>query len=108
MNGNTISPYTNKILNDMRLAVETVHLPGGEADFQRGLLAAENAGANDIASLAGLISTAHAALVVADAGIDGVTAPWYREMGQRLLRRSMDALALIEADREPRPVAGLN
>lgn len=87
---------------------QSVQLPGGEADFQRELLAAVQSDANDIASLAHLISMANAAFAVADAGIDGSFAPWYRDMGQRLLRRSMDVLALIEADQEPRSVGGLN
>jgi len=58
--------------------------------------------------LADLISLAHAAFVVADAGIEGIAGPWYHEIGLRLLRRSMDAMTVIEADREPRPSAGLN
>lgn len=104
----TISTYADQMLNDMRAAVELVHLPGGLRDFECDLLAAESANVSNIAALARLISLAHAAFVVADAGVEGVPAPWYRHIGQRLLHRSMDALAVIEAYREPRPLGGLN
>jgi hypothetical protein len=93
---------------DQDQEVKMISYERDHAEGARSLIEAETAGADDIASLAQLISIAHAAFAVADAGIDGSFEPWYRDMGRRLLRRSMDALAVIEADRELRPAVGLN
>jgi hypothetical protein len=96
------------MMEDMRSAVELAHLPTGPHALERELLDAETTDVADIATVARLLSMANAAFVVADAGIDGIAAPWYREIGLRLLRRSMEGLNVIEAHREPRPAAGLN
>ncbi|MGM4915899.1 hypothetical protein [Tardiphaga sp. 813_E8_N1_3] len=100
MSENTIRTYAELLLNDQRCAVNLVYLPGGARDFERDLIAATTAEVSDAAGLAQLVSLAHAAFVVADTGAEGVAPPWYREIGLRLLRRSMDAMTVIQADRE--------
>lgn len=108
MSDYSILTYAEQLTEDMRGAVELAHLPTGPRALESELIAATTADIPNVATVARLVSMAHAAFVVADAGIDGIAAPWYREIGLRLLRRSMEGLSVIEADREPRPATGLN
>lgn len=108
MSDNTILTYAERMTEDMRGAIELAHLPGGVPSLEKELIEATTIEVTDIASLARVISFANAAFVIADLGIDGVLAPWCREVGVKLLRSAMVGLSVIEADREPRPTAGLN
>lgn len=96
------------MLADMRGAIELSSLPGGSEELQRQLIGVEQADASDVAALKRLISLAHAAQAVADAGIDETFTSWYRDMAQRLLRRAMDAVVVIEAMEASRQAGGLN
>ncbi|MEH2574429.1 hypothetical protein [Bradyrhizobium sp. AZCC 1708] len=109
MSSSSIKTRAQHMMDDVEAAIaETNLLPGGSARFQNTLLEAEQRDVRTVDDLAKLISLANAALAVAGSGTDVLGGPWYHEMAQRLLRRSMDALAVIEADRWPRPAAGLN
>ena len=108
MSSRKIKPRQQAMHEDMEGAISTVVWPGGQANFQKLLMEAEQRQTTTIDDLARLISLANAALAVASSGVDIIGGPWYHEMAQRLLRRSMDVLAVIEADRQPRPAAGLN
>lgn len=104
----TIQTRTDAMQADWRNAVDLANLPGGAYEFQRQLIAAEAASLGGIDHLASLISLANAALVVADSGIDGVAAPWYRDKAARLLYGAMKALEAVEAAVERRADSRLN
>jgi hypothetical protein len=107
MNENSILTYAERMIEDMRGAVQLAHLPTGPQALERELLDAEMADVADIATVAHLLSMANAAFVVADAGIDGIVAPWYRDIGLRLLRQAVGGLNVVEAVQQ-RPGVGLN
>jgi hypothetical protein len=114
MNG--IPTLAETMTADSRHIIESVFFPDLAADFERKLLEAETAEANDADGLVKLISLAYAVQAVADAKegfaagseMQGRPAFWYREMGQRLLVRSMDAISRIAVSEGYRPVSGLH
>lgn len=83
--------------------------------FDKTLNDALSADLDDSDCLVRLISLAYAANTVAAAKetregteMHGTDADWYRDMGQRLLVRSMDAIAAKAANEIPRAGIGLN
>jgi hypothetical protein len=102
MSSSNIKTRQQAMLEDMERTINMVLMPGGSQHIQKLLMEAEQHQTTNIDGLARLISLANAALVVASSDVDDLFSPWYRDMAQRLLRRSMDALAVIEADQQPR------
>lgn len=104
---NSVLTYSERMTEDMRSAIELAVLPAGPQEVERELIEATTADVADIAGVARLISMAHTAISVADAGIDGIAAPWYREIAKRLMHRAAEGLTMVEAI-EQRRATGLN
>jgi hypothetical protein len=105
----TIKTRAEQMTDDMRGAIELMHLPGGPAQFQRIIAEAEGAEVADFDGIAHLISIANACLAVVDAGVAEQTfVPWYQDKARNLLAKAMGGLAVAEAMREPKPAASLN
>ncbi|MBI1203774.1 MAG: hypothetical protein GC182_14830 [Rhodopseudomonas sp.] len=105
----TIRTHADAMLEDTRAALNLVIcLPDGHETFQRKLIEAALSDRKDLSALAQTISLASAALAVADSGEAGTFEPWYRQQVQGLLRRSIDIVAVVEANSEPRLSSRLN
>lgn len=107
MTDTKILTRTERMVQESRACVELAYLPGKQEELQRRFMDAESAPADNAVALVNLIGLAHAAHEIARLGEAGSFQPWYRDMGQRLLCRAMDAISVLEADNRE-PDAGLN
>lgn len=82
--------------SENRKWLEVVLTLGRSREFEQTLIDAERADATDLAA-SRLISLAHAAYSIAGQDASGSFGAWYRDMGQRLLCRAVDAAAGLEA-----------
>lgn len=108
MSDSNIKTRQQAFRDEMEGAANLLVRPGGSAKLQQIILEAEQREATTIDDLARLISLANTSLFVAGSGLDDLFGSWYSEKAMQLLSRSMDALAVMEADRQPRPATGLN
>jgi hypothetical protein len=97
-----------KMLRETENALGLAAFPHLEGELQQELIQAEQDDGRDGDALARLIALAHAAHAVANAGFNPSFGPWYRDMGQRLLRRAMEVMAAISASVEPKGDGRLN
>jgi len=89
--------------SENRKWLEVIANFGRAPELERILIEAEAADATDLDAVIRLISLAHVAHNIAAQEVAGTFGVWYRDMGQRLLCRAVDAAAGLE-----RPSAGLN
>src|ERR1700752_3750953 len=67
----------------------------GSRELQRTLIDAESADAPGLAAVIRLISLAHIAHSISEQDAAGAFVVWYRDIGQRLLCRAVDAAAAL-------------
>lgn len=106
---------SEKMAKEARSALEMMFMPETATVIEQMLNDAEVADTRDIDELVTLMSRAYAAHTIADAKqgqyggeMHGLPASWFRDMGQRLLRRSVDAVAVIAASSERQQAGALN
>lgn len=94
--------------SENRKWLEVVAMFGRAPELERTLIDAETAPATDLAAVVRLISLAHAAHTIAGQEVAGTFGAWYRDMGQRLLCRAVDAVAGLEVLAKSRPGRAMN
>jgi hypothetical protein len=103
-----IPTLDQKMMRETENALEMAALPQLEGEVQQRLIQAEQDEGRDGDALARLLAFAHAAHAVANASFNPSFGPWYRDMGQRLLRKAMEVMAAISASVEPKGDGRLN
>ncbi|TJW49263.1 MAG: hypothetical protein E5X65_34725 [Mesorhizobium sp.] len=100
-----IPTRSQAMASENRKWLEVIATFGGSRELEQTLINAELEETTDVVRL---ISLAHAAHAVAGLEVTGTFGAWYRDMGQRLLLRAADAIAVIEAAAEGRQAGALN